>query len=111
MVKNKTNSKGFGIGVTTALAALGAYYLYGTKEGRQRRAKVRGWVLKMKGEVLEEIEKMKDLNEEAYNAVVDNVAKRYKAAKNVDNKELEKVSKDLKRHWKELKTKIPKTEK
>ncbi|MDP3996269.1 MAG: hypothetical protein Q8P86_01065 [bacterium] len=106
--KNKEKMTGFGLGAAAALAALGAYFLYGTKEGKNKRTKMRGWVLKMKGEVLEEIENLKHLNEESYNAVVDNVSKRYKAAKNVDNKELEKSVKDLKSHWNDLKKRFSK---
>lgn len=104
----KSNIKSFTLGAAAALTALGAYFLYGTKEGKERRTKVKGWILKMKGEVLEEIESLKELNEEAYHAVVDNVSKRYKALKNVDNAELQKVVKDLKGHWQDVKSKFSK---
>jgi len=104
----KSDKKGFNILATVALGALGAYFLYGTKEGESKIAKIKGWMLKMKGEVLEEIESLKELNEETYTAVVNSASKRYKALKNVDNKELEKVVKDLKKHWKDIKKKLTK---
>lgn len=82
-----------------AAAVAGAYFLYGSKEGAKRRAKIKGWTLKAKGEVLEKLESLKDVNEEAYNKVVDNVTDKYKKMKNVDVAELALLTQDLRRHW------------
>src|SRR4051812_38556819 len=54
-----------GIAGLTA-AAIGAYYLYGHKDSKKHRAKVKSWMLKAKGEVLEELEKVQDVTESAY---------------------------------------------
>lgn len=95
---NKTGAKvGVGLGLAAAAIA-GAFYLYG-KEGAKRRAKIRGWALKAKGEVLEKLENLKDVNEETYNKVVDTVAEKYKKAKGVDLAEVTALVADMKRHW------------
>ena len=60
-------------------------------------------MLKARGEVLERIEKLKDVNEEAYNKVVDEVTDKYKKAKSVDVEELLLLAADLKRHWRKIK--------
>lgn len=82
-----------------AAAAAGAYFLYGSKEGAKRRAKIRGWSLKAKGEVLDRLEGLKEVNQEAYDKVVDTVTDKYKKMKNVDVAELALLTQDLKRHW------------
>lgn len=89
------------IGVAAAATA-GAYFLYGTKNGKQARKQIKGWTLKAKGEILEKIENLKDVNEDAYHNVVDAVLKRYESLKNVDSKEIVQISKELKDHWKNI---------
>jgi hypothetical protein len=91
---------GVGVGIMAALA--GAYFLYGTKAGNKRREQVRGWMLRAKGEVLEKLEKLKDVNEEAYNRVIDTVASRYERVKDVDPGEVAALAKDLKMHWQNI---------
>jgi len=108
MAKNSQNSAGskaavgVGIGVLAALSA-GAYYLYGTKEGAKKRVKIRGWALKAKGEMLEKLENLKDVNEETYNELVMNVMKKYQTVKNIDQAEVAALVTDLKKHWKNIK--------
>ena len=94
---------GIGVGVAAALAAAaaGAYFLYG-KDGAKNRKKIKSWMLKAKGEVLEKMEKLKEVNEEKYNEIVDAVAKKYLAVKEMDAKELALMVKELKSYWKEI---------
>ena len=48
---------GIGVGLTAAaVAAAGAYFLYGSKNAAQNRTKVKSWMLKAKAEVLEKLE-------------------------------------------------------
>ncbi len=94
----------------TAAALAGAYYLYG-KGGAKRRAKIKGWMLKAKGEVLEELEKIKRMDEKAYHAAVDGVMKRYKKIKRIDPKEVVALANDLKKHWKNIEAQIKKVKK
>ncbi len=105
MAQNNTKGKvGMGLGLAAvAAAAAGAYFLYGTKEGAKRRKQMKGWTLKMKGEVLDRIEKMEDISEDAYNKVVDTVAKGYKGVKSVDPVEVAALASELKKHWSNIK--------
>lgn len=95
---------GAGVAALAALAAAG-YFLYG-KDGAKNRKKVRGWMLKAKGEVLEGVEKMKDVSEEQYALIVDKVGAKYKAIKNIDPAEVETMIKELQGHWKNIKKSI-----
>lgn len=90
---------GIGLGMAAvAAAAAGAYFLYG-KDGAKNRKAVKGWMLKMKGEVLSQMEHLKEVNEETYGRIVDTVAKKYQAVKDIDKTELAAMAADLKRHW------------
>ena len=96
---------GVGAGMLAALSA-GAYYLYGTKDASKKRTKIRGWVLKAKGEMMEKLENLKEVNEEAYNSLISNVTKKYKGVKNIDPVEVESLISDFKKHWKNIKKDI-----
>ncbi len=91
---------GAGIGVA-AIAALGTYFLYG-KQGEKNRKLISGWILKMKGEVLEKVEEIKELNQEEYNKIVDEVSSRYAKLGKVGADELKHLTKDLKDAWKHI---------
>ncbi len=84
-------------------AAIGAYYLYGHKDAEKNRAKVKGWMLKAKGEVLDELEKAQDVTESVYMAAVDAVAKRYNELKSINAADLEVFIKEMKDHWQGIK--------
>ncbi len=110
MAKNtKENNKGngvalgVGLGLIAAMSA-GAYYLYGTKEGKNKRVKIRGWALKAKGEVLEKLENLKEVNQEKYDAIIDTVSRKYAGIKSIDKSELDALVTDLKKHWKNIKS-------
>lgn len=103
MARSNTKALGIGIGLGAVAAAAGAYFLYGAKGAAKNRKKVKGWALKVKGEALEEIEKLGDLNEGAYHAAIDKVSGQYQSLPHVDKKELEVLTKELKSHWKHLK--------
>lgn len=92
---------GIGAGLAVAGAA-GAAWLYGTKEGQKTKKKLESWMLKAKGEVMEKLEKMDDVTEDAYHKAVSQVMKKYKKAKAVSTPKVVKLEKDLKRHWKAL---------
>lgn len=109
--KTKTNVViGAGVATLAALAAAG-YFLYGSKDGAKNRKKIRSWMLKAKAEVLEGVEKMKDVTEAEYNMVLDKVATKYKSLKNIDPAELEMMVKELRGHWKNIKHSITVTPK
>lgn len=103
MAKKTSKTKmglGIGAGLAVAAAAVG-YYLYGTKDGIKKRKKLEGWMLRAKGEILDRLEELEDVTEEQYNEIVDTVLADYKKIK--DSEKVEKLQKDLKKHWKNLK--------
>lgn len=91
-----------GIAAAIAAAALGGYLLYG-KNGAQNRRKVKGWMLKAKGEILERVENLESVSEDTYRGIVEQVVSRYKGAKNVTASELMQLAADAQKHWKALK--------
>src|SRR5680860_600981 len=105
MAKKKVNKKGLtggeiaGIGATVAALGVAAYVLFGPDAKKNKKA-IKGWVVKMKGEIIEKLEEVKEISEPAYHDVVDKVSARYSKLKNVDVKELEAVVGDIKKHWK-----------
>ncbi|MDO8803089.1 MAG: hypothetical protein Q7R35_01540 [Elusimicrobiota bacterium] len=84
-----------------AVAALGAYFLYG-KNGDRNRRKIAGWMLKLKGEVLEKVEEIKDLNEQEYYKIVDEVSARYAKLEKVGAEEVKHLAAELKSAWNHL---------
>lgn len=99
---------GIGVGVTaTMLAAVGGYFLYGAKNAKSNRKKVGSWMLKAKAEVLEGIENVKELTEEDYDKLVDDVMKGYKAARSASVKELSEFASEMKQNWKKIKSSGP----
>jgi gas vesicle protein len=107
MVK-KVEEKGMGakaaLGIGAGVAALtaAAYVLFGP-EGKKNRKIIRGWSVKMKGEIIEKFEKAKELTEPVYHEIIDNVQAKYAKLKDVDQEELVKVVSDIKKHWKTIK--------
>lgn len=106
MAKKVEKSSGVGAGlavVATIAAAAGAYFIYGTKEGAKTKKKIKGWALKAKGEVLEKIEKLKDVSEESYNNTVATVMQKYEKMRAEHGDEIDAVTKELKGYWSHLK--------
>ncbi len=105
-MKNKTTHEGhpiaIGLGIAAAAAA-GAYFLYGSSKGPARRQALKSWMVKMKGEVMEEVEKMETLSEELYYAAIDKIKEKYASMKDIDEEELSAIVKRLKGHWKDIK--------
>lgn len=98
---NKTEKLiGAGVGVA-ALAALGTYLLYGER-GEKNRQAIAGWMLKLKGEVLEKAEEVKDLNKDEYYKIVDEISGRYAKLGKVGAGELKHLTGELKSAWEHL---------
>ena len=103
MTKNN-NKGGGGIAAAAGIAALaaaaaGAYYFYHGKEGAKHRKQFKSWSVKAKGEVMEKMEKMKEMSKGAYDKAVNEVMDKYKRVKTIDPKELADLGMELKGHW------------
>lgn len=94
---------GIGFGLTAAaVTAAGAYFLYGSKNASQNRKKIKGWMLKAKGEVLEALEKAEEITEEEYKALVATASKAYGTVKNATSGEVKDFQKEMQDHWVKL---------
>lgn len=105
MAENKSSNAGAVVAAIAGLtaAAVGAYYLYGHKDADKNRAKVKSWMLKAKGEVLEHLENAGEVTESAYVSAVDTVAKKYNELKHINPGELSEFISEMKGHWNGIK--------
>jgi hypothetical protein len=94
--KKSPNAAVIAAGVA-ALAAAG-YFVFGPN-GKNNRKQIKGWTLKMKGDVLERLEKMKEVTPEVYNGIIDDVSTKYAKIKNISAGEIAEIAMDLKKHW------------
>lgn len=99
-MKKDNNKKGMSagkvmaIGAGVAALAAASYYFFGP-EGQKHRKTAKGWMLKMKAEVIEKMENAKEMTQSAYDTIVDSVAKKY-----VKNPEVAMMVDMLKKQWK-----------
>lgn len=101
--KSQKNNIGKVVAVSAGVAALSAaaYLLLGP-DGKKNRKNLRSWMVKMKAEVAEKLEDMKDVSAETYESIVDEVSKKYRSMKNIDQKDVQAEITDLKKHWKNM---------
>lgn len=102
-MNKETKQAAVAAGVAVGLAGLTAagYFVFGPN-GNKNRKKIKGWSLKMKGEVLERLEKLKDVTPETYNTIIDEVGAKYGKLKHISDVEILEITKDLKKHWKAI---------
>jgi len=93
----------FAAGAAAATAA--SIFLYGKNAAANRKA-VRGWVVKMKGEVLDEIERMGKISQKDYQALIDKVAGKYADLSHVSKKDVERTARELKSQWKHISARL-----
>lgn len=107
MNKKTTNKSGINaktvVGVVAGVAAMSAaaYVLFGPDAKKNKKA-IRGWAIKMKGDIIEKFENAKEITEPVYHKIVDEAHAKYAKLKNVDMGELEAVVADVKKHWKTM---------
>ncbi len=99
-MKNKTKQiTAIVAGATAAAAtAIGAYWLYGSKDAAKHRQKASSWMLKARADVMDAVEKLKTIDKEAYFQIVDNVIKKY-AENSGKAEDLASISKELRAAW------------
>ena len=100
-MKKETKKKGgmstggmVAIGASVAALAAASYYFFGP-EGQKHRKTAKGWMLKMKAEIVEKMENAKEMTQSTYDTIVDTVAKKYQK-----NPEIGMMVDMLKKQWK-----------
>ena len=108
--KKVENNTGKVLAISAGVAAIGvmSYLLLGPN-GKKNQKNLKGWMLKMKGEVMEKMEDAKEVTMSAYENIVDEVGKKYKTLKNIDSSELASEIASLKKGWKAVVSKSKKT--
>jgi hypothetical protein len=99
---SKGSAAGLAIAAAVAAAGAGAYWLYGTKDASKNRKLAKSWMLKARGEVLEGVEKLKDIDKEKYLRIVDTVMNRYKKMSGVTAVEALPMAKNFKDSWQHM---------
>lgn len=99
MVKKQSQHTGTKLVLGIAAASAAAYLLFGPN-GAKNRKLAKSWAVKMKGDVLEELERVQEVTEPMYHSIVDKISKKYSRLKNVDTSELTAAVDDLRKHWK-----------
>lgn len=97
-----------GAGVLAAVAAAGAagYYFYGAKGAKKHRSAAAKWAKGLKNDVVREAKKLKDLDEKAMAAIVDQAAKAYKGLDDVTPGDLRAAVAELKGNWEKMKKEV-----
>ncbi len=97
--KNIVGTAAIGVGIAAAGAA--AYLLFGPN-GKKNQKTVKGWAVKMKGEIIEKFEQAKEVTEPIYHNVIDQISNKYSKMANISQAELAEEVKNLKNHWKSI---------
>jgi hypothetical protein len=90
------------MGTAVAALAAGVYFL-NTPQGKRRVKSMKGWMVKMRGEVLEKLESLEEVTEPIYRNTVDAVANAEMLARKIPRSEILTLSRDLKRQWNSIK--------
>lgn len=104
MQKKSTNSntkKLVVAGASLAGIAATAYFFFGPK-GKKHQQHIKAWAIKMKGDVVEKLEKAREITEPVYQEIIEKVAKEYKKGKRASQQEIDALAVDLKKHWKSI---------
>lgn len=97
--------------LAAAVAAAAGTYFFAGKRGAKNRKVVLGWMVKAKGEVMERLEGLKEIDFEKYADIVDTVLNEYKGSKKVAKEDLADLAEELKAAWKDIEGSVKKTAK
>ena len=106
---SKSNiGKAVAVGVGIAALSASAYLLFGP-DGKKNRKAVKGWTVKMKGEVMEKMENLKEVTAPVYEKIVAEVSNKYSKMKNISPEELKSVVAGFKKDWNGMMKTVKKT--
>lgn len=108
-MKKNTNTKSKKVSATTMVAvgagvaalAAASYYFFGPS-GKKNRDKLKGWMIRMKGEIIEKLESSKEVTEKIYHQIVDSVARSFSKNSTVTEAEVKMYAQALKNQWKNI---------
>lgn len=89
------------LGASLAGLAATAYFFFGPK-GKKHRQHAKAWAIKMKGEVVEKLERAREITEPIYREIIDTVSKEYQKGKKASQPEIKELADDLKKHWQSM---------
>jgi hypothetical protein len=89
------------VGASIAGLAATAYFFFGPK-GKQHQKHAKAWAIKMKGDVVEKLEKAREVSEPVYREIIDSVAAEYEKGAKASHEEISELAQDLKKHWKTI---------
>lgn len=100
--KNDMTKKAL-IGAGIVAGAVVAAYLLTSPEDRKKAAlKVKGWMTDMKKDTAERVKGVRDMTEDKYDEIIDEVKTKYTSLKDVSAAELSAFADELKSHWKNI---------
>lgn len=82
-----------------AAAAAGAYWLYGAKHSVENRKMAKSWMLKARAEILDGIEKLKEVDKTSYMHMAEKIIKSYAGKAGATSAELARMMQDAKTTW------------
>ena len=85
-------------GMTLAAAAIGAFWLYGAKGAARNRKMASSWILKARAEVMDAVEKVKDIDKDAYLKIVDTVVNKYTKSQS-NYHDVKAIASEMKAAW------------
>ncbi len=84
-------------------AAAGAYWLYGATDAKKNRARVKSFMLKSRADVMDAVEKLRDIDKTTYMGIVDKVVAKYSTVAGITAQEVAQMTRDLKSAWLHMK--------
>lgn len=101
---NKTNSAIAITGIAVASLAL-SYFLYGKNAPKRRRA-LTSWMLRAKADVMDKLEKAKDISEPMFHTIIDTSMEKYAKLKNINPEDIALFGTEIKKQWRDIKKEI-----
>ena len=93
------NALGVAVGLSAVAAAVGAYFMYGSKKAAKNRKAVKSWMFKAKAEVLEALEGAEDMTKKEYEKLIDSIGSTYSSLASTSKAKLAAFKKKMKEHW------------
>jgi hypothetical protein len=100
-MKKQTNAAvGKIVALGASVTALGAatYYFFGP-EGKKHQKNFKGWMIKMKADIVEKIEDAGEVTETVYHKIIDEVSDAYAKTGKVSKEEIAVYADLLKKQW------------